>query len=98
MKYIKKYEYKNDDSLSWKFKIGDYVRVINTNIFFYHDMNYSDEQIFEIYDTTDNYDANDEFQYLIQPIGIEDEEVILANDADLSSLSDLELAAIKFNL
>jgi len=100
MKYIKKYEYKKDDLLSYKFEIGDYVRVINPEILydFIEDYEFSDDQIFIITDITDNYETDDKRKYLMDPIGIETDSPILSNDNDIIPITKLEIDAIKFNL
>ena len=100
MKNIKKFEiFTKGESANWKFKIGDYVRIIDMNyVWISDDRDFPKNQIFKIIDTGDNnYEMED--QYVLSPINDHYcESVILANDQALEYLTDLEVEADKYNL
>ena len=100
MKNIKKFEiFTKGESANWKFKIGDYVRIIDMNyLWISDDREFTDNQIFKIIETGDKMEEMED-QYILSPIDDEySNSVILANDDALEIVTDEEIAAWKYNL
>jgi len=107
MKNLKKFEiFSRGESANWKFKIGDYVRIIDMNyVWISDDREFSNNQIFKIIDTGDNMSEMED-QYILLPIDDENcDSVILANDSGIEFLTDEEIeeykirhTAYKYNL
>ena len=95
MKYIKTYEVKRKNQLFKKFKEGDWVRLTSKeyipNYWSQHNINLDILQIITV-DPTDTlaYEVRVLNQNVVEPYWFE--------ECELEKLSDVEIAAIKYNL